>query len=96
MVDIYPTVKRSGKYLPCRLFSTLVHIGLFVPMESKKKRRNLEKKIKVNLHHIIAEDKKGTKYDLEREVSRHTNGWITEVITIVFSRHNRCVIHNVS
>ena len=46
MVDIYPTVKRSGKYLPCRLFSTLVHIGLFVPLESKKKRRNLEKKSK--------------------------------------------------
>ena len=96
MVDIYPTVKRSGKYLPCRLVSTLYTLAYLFPWKAKNKRRNLEKKIKVNLHHIIAEDKKGTKYDLERGVSRHTNGWITEVITIVFSRHNRCVIHNVS
>ena len=85
MVDIYPTVKRSGKYLPCRLFSTLVHIGLFVPLESKK----------ICIISLL-KIKKGTKYDLERGVSRHTNGWITEMITIVFSRHNRCVIHNVS
>ena len=64
MVDIYPTVKRSGKYLPCRLFLYITHIGAFVP--------------------------------IERGVSRHNNGWITEVITIVFSRHNRWVIHNFS
>ena len=61
-MDIYPTVKRSGKYLLYRLFWYITHIGLFVPMKSKKKKeRNLEKKIKVNFHHIISEDKKGDK-----------------------------------
>ena len=55
MVDIYPTVKRSGKYLPCRLFLYVTHIGAFIPM---KKKENSEK-IKVNFHYIIAEDKKG-------------------------------------
>ena len=54
MVDIYSTMRRSGKYLPCRLFLYVTHIGAFVPI--KKKRNSV--KIKVNFHYIIAEDKK--------------------------------------
>ena len=45
-VDIYPTVKRSGKYLLCRLFWYITYIGLFVPMKSKKKKKKFRKKLK--------------------------------------------------
>ena len=42
MVDIYSTMRRSGKYLPCRLFLYVTHIGAFVPM----KKREIQKKSK--------------------------------------------------
>ena len=53
MVDIYSTMRRSRKYLPCRLFLYVTHIGAFVPMKKEKFRNNQSK-----FHYIIAEDKK--------------------------------------
>ena len=55
-MDVYPTVKRSVKYLLYRLFWCITH-----KKQKKKKKEKFRKKIKVNFHHIISEDKRGDK-----------------------------------